>query len=66
MALEFNHTAPAPFNPDFRPGFDAAVERAYNKYCDSPMAPQHDGPCEIRAAAYAHICKRLQKKYPTV
>lgn len=60
------HQPPHPFNPNFRPGYKSAVEKAYGEYCESEECPQNSGANETRAAKYNEICEELKTKHPTV
>ena len=59
---------PAPFNPDFRPGFKEAVEKAYGEYCELPDSPVGNGPeaREIRMAKHRELCAELAPQFPSL
>lgn len=60
------HNTPKPFNPAFRPGLSEAVQREYERYCESPKAPKGGGANAERAREYDKINSRLKPKYPPV
>lgn len=60
----FNHEAPAPFNPDARPGLHDAVSKAYAHYCET-CPDQSTGPSLERSAEYARIYAALRPLYPS-
>jgi hypothetical protein len=51
---------PKPFNPEFRPGFAAALSSAYAQWWeDNPKATQ-----EQAQEAHARLAKELEPRYP--
>lgn len=53
---------PPPFNPEYRPGFKEALERAYNEFDEAnPAATQED-----RINAHKAIVERLNPLHPKV
>lgn len=62
MSDYLHDNPPAPFNPQFRPGFREAVSVEYDQFCeDNPESTQED-----RIQAHQDICERLENKFPTV
>lgn len=60
--LALHNNPPAPFNPDFRPGFAEAHSKAHAEWCEA----NPDVSREERAAAYRESAERLRGQYPTV
>jgi hypothetical protein len=51
---------PTPFNPDYRPGYGAALSLAYRNWCRfHPESTQED-----RRVAYAELAKQLETDFP--
>lgn len=61
MALSI-HDAPAPFNPDYRPGISEALSAAHGEWCEA----NPDVTQEERRQAFKETQDRLRPNFPSI
>ena len=62
MNQPLSHTAPAPFNPEYREGLYIAVSKAHSIWCDANPNVSR----KVRAEAYLATHNRLRPQFPSV